>query len=63
MPDGTRYVDRLCEHFAGQDRAALVRAEIERLQGIVAARLATEAGLRAELERLQAELKKAGVKA
>jgi len=35
VPEGSRYVDWLCEHFADRDRAELVRAEIERLQALL----------------------------
>ena len=64
VPEGTSYVDWLCESFASQDRAALVRAEIERLQALVAARIAAEEkkvrALRAEVAQLEAVLKNAG---
>jgi uncharacterized small protein (DUF1192 family) len=64
VPEGASYVDWLCDAFADRDRAALVRAEIERLQALVAARRAAEEeevrALRGEVARLEAVLKNAG---
>src|SRR5262245_4508715 len=66
VPEGTSYVDWLCDAFADRDRAALVRAEIERLEVLVAARRAAEEeevrALRGEGARLEAVLKNAGAR-
>jgi uncharacterized small protein (DUF1192 family) len=57
LPSGTQYVDAICESFAQQDRLA----KIEALSKTVANLQADEiARLKAEIERLEAELKKAG---